>query len=665
MAYKISDTSVIDDNRELTAVSVTPSTNLVVPYGTTANRPTGAVGKLYFDTDLGKLLVHNGTTWVESSTSGSIGGDFAIHGSKYLMPRNMGADLDNNNPSYRITNYMPFNNIVQNISWAQHSAHTSGFTGSWDCFVKLKTMPYEVELMSGGLHGGTGSWPNFLDTTFTGGSAGVNDIKVGQFQPHATLALDNSAVCFNTGGAASSGGQGDFRIQSWLFDSNFPNQTFFMQGPQGSGPNITGGYGIYKYSDTQYVTFTNTISGTPEWNGSTGSFGKINLRCYNPNNVIEGQSQTSSGADPVWHKDYECLNNANQAQTYGQARGMVYGVFKSATPNHLTVMYTNTKGLNNVSYQQTSTGTPTPCIRIFDVDMNTGAVIPDSTTKHLEFRPTTTNTPPGGGTGSSLLPSGHSFTVCECSTHVTMITWGNATGSTSGSYAFWIWDKANRDLRVFKPEIYDNIPFNSGDLNSVSNTNRLWMNHFKMNDKIYLATCAQGNSHATHEGVYIYETSATAATPYMQVYNNTNDNQAMNSSPSQFQSFRPLFSTSTMTFQHDLYIEPNTLGHTNPNVQVNWGGHNTTTGYPVYTSSRSFDTTALTVNPETSKTLIQNTFSGITSGNWSSSHTITYLTNPQKQADGTSTWSDTNATGIRNEWSYNMRTRKFFGGVSS
>ena len=31
MAYKISDTSVIDDNRELTAVSVTPSTNLVVP----------------------------------------------------------------------------------------------------------------------------------------------------------------------------------------------------------------------------------------------------------------------------------------------------------------------------------------------------------------------------------------------------------------------------------------------------------------------------------------------------------------------------------------------------------------------------------------------------------------------------------------------------------
>ena len=93
MAYKISDNSVIDDNRELTAVSVTPSTNLVVPYGTTANRPAGAVGKLYFDTDLGKLLVHNGTTWIESSTAaGSTGGDFAVHGAKYVMPLNGGVE---------------------------------------------------------------------------------------------------------------------------------------------------------------------------------------------------------------------------------------------------------------------------------------------------------------------------------------------------------------------------------------------------------------------------------------------------------------------------------------------------------------------------------------------------------------------------------------------
>ena len=93
MAYKISDNSVIDDNRELTAVSVTPSTNLVVPYGTTANRPTGAVGKLYFDTDLGKLLVHNGTTWIECSTAaGCTGGDFAVHGAKYVMPLGGGVE---------------------------------------------------------------------------------------------------------------------------------------------------------------------------------------------------------------------------------------------------------------------------------------------------------------------------------------------------------------------------------------------------------------------------------------------------------------------------------------------------------------------------------------------------------------------------------------------
>ena len=653
MAYKISDNSVIDDNRELTAVSVTPSTNLVVPYGTTANRPAGAVGKLYFDTDLGKLLVHNGTTWIESSTSGSIGGDFALHGAKYLMPPNMGADLDNNNPSYRITNYMPFNNIVQNVSWAQHG------TDSWDCFVKLKTMPYEVELMGGSIHGGTGQWPNFLSNGYNGGSAGVTDGEVGKFQPHATLALDNSAVCFNTGGSGVTTTL-DYRVQSWLFDSQFPNQTFFMQGPQNQGtpPPITGGYGIYKYSDTQYVTFTNTNVGAAqlEWNGSTGSFGKINLRCYNPNNVIEGQVQTSSGADPVWNKDYTCSNS------YGQARGMVYGVFKSATPNRLTVMYTNSKGLNNTSYQQIGSGTPTPCIRIFDVDMNNGSVIPDATTKHLEFRPTTTNTPPGGGSASSLLPSGHSFTVCECSTHVTMITWSNDSGGVFGSgYAFWIWDKANRDLRVFRPEIYDDANFNNGSLNNNTNPNRLWMNHFKMNDKIYLATCSQGDGDPTlnsHEGVYIYETSATAATPYMQVYNNTQSNQAMNSSPSQFQSFRPLFSTSTMTFQHNLYSSSGS--------EVNWGGHDTSAGITsVYTSTRSFDTTALTINPQTSKTLIQNTFHQVLSGNWSSSNTITYLTNPQKQADGTSTWSDANSTGTTTEWSYNMRTRKFFGGVSS
>ena len=644
MAYKISDTSVIDDNRELTAVSVTPSTNLVVPYGTTANRPTGAVGKLYFDTDLGKLLVHNGTTWVESSTSGSTSGDFAIHGSKYLMPRNVISDTDNQYPAYRFTNYMPFNTAVQNISWVQHSAD------SWDCYVKLKTMPYEVEIMYGGVHGGTGQWPNFIDSRYT--RTGVADMHNGLFQPHATLALDDSAICFNTGGSGAQNNLGDYRIHSWLFDSKFPNQGFLMQTNQGAGtpPNITGGFGIYKYSDTQYVTFNNTTYGQSEWNGSTGSFGLINLRCYNPNNVIEGQLQTSSGADPVWNKDYTCSNS------YGATRGMVYGVFKSATSNHLTVMYVNTKGLNMSSYQ-TSGGQQTGCIRIFDVDMNTGAVIPDATTKHLEFRPTNSNI--NWYTGTALLPSGNNFTVCECSTHVTMISWPDE-GGNSQPYAFWIWDKANRDLRVFQPEIYDDNGFNNGGLANPQNPTRgrLWLNHFKMNDKIYLATCNQGAANAQHEGVYIYETSATAATPYMQVYNTSNNNQAMNASPSRFQYFRPLFSSSTMTFSHDQYIDS-----AGGSSEVNWGGHDSTTGFPVYSASRSLDSTAITMNPETSKTLIQNTFTGITSGNWTSSNSITYYTNPNKMADGTSTWSD--ATSGGSGWNHNMMTRKFFGGVSS
>ena len=63
MAFKIGDNTVIDNNRALTAVGVTAATNLNIPSGNTASRPTGAVGKLYFDTDLGKLLVYNGTEW--------------------------------------------------------------------------------------------------------------------------------------------------------------------------------------------------------------------------------------------------------------------------------------------------------------------------------------------------------------------------------------------------------------------------------------------------------------------------------------------------------------------------------------------------------------------------------------------------------------------------
>ena len=642
MAFKIGDNTVIDNNRALTAVGVTAATNLTVPSGNTASRPTGAVGKLYFDTDLGKLLVHNGTEWIIAGQSTV---DLSVHGTKYLMPQRMGAPSGNNFPAYRITNYFTFNEVIQNVSWAQHETTN----GSWDCFVKLKTMPYEVQLMSGGLHGGLAQWPQQLDNRVSQQS-GIADIHNGLFQPHSTLSLDNTAVGLNTGGIHINGGL-DTEIQSWLFDSKFPNQAFLMTSSvPNSGTVIYGGHGIYKYSDTQYVTFNNTFTGTNQHNGTTGSFGLINLRCYNPNNVLEGQDNTSTGANAVWNKQYTCSNT-----TYGNFRGMVYGVFKSAVAGNLTVMYVNSKGINDVSYADT--GAPAVrggAIRIFDINMTTGEVVPDATIKHIEFRPTLDNTT----SGSSLIPSGQSFTVCECSTHVTMITWAHENGGGKPC-AFWIWDKANRDLRCFYPEIYGDATFNNGSLSVPQNPNRLWMNHYKMNDKIYLATCSQGDAHASHEGVYIYETSATAATPYMQVYNNTNDNQAMNASPSQFQSFRPIFSKDTLTFQHD---QGTTTG-----TELNWAGHNATIGHPQYTGYRDLEATTLTVNPETNKGLIQSTFGGVVSGSWSGS-TPTYYLNPQKQADGTATWTDADG-GVGNMnvgygWEYNMKTRKFVGGVS-
>ena len=49
-----------------------------------------------------------------------------------------------------------------------------------------------------------------------------------------------------------------------------------------------------------------------------------------------------------------------------------------------TLITVNMKGLNQSSYQMVG-GQNIGCIRIFDVDMNTGAVIPDSTTKHFNW----------------------------------------------------------------------------------------------------------------------------------------------------------------------------------------------------------------------------------------------------------------------------------------
>ena len=72
MSIQISDTSVVDNNKNI--VSGTPSVqgtivkatvSYLAPNGSTAQRPgSPSVGMLFFDTDEGKLVSHNGSEWV-------------------------------------------------------------------------------------------------------------------------------------------------------------------------------------------------------------------------------------------------------------------------------------------------------------------------------------------------------------------------------------------------------------------------------------------------------------------------------------------------------------------------------------------------------------------------------------------------------------------------
>tara|TARA_Y100000361_G_scaffold21431_1_gene16703 strand:- start:1338 stop:3770 length:2433 start_codon:yes stop_codon:yes gene_type:complete len=65
MSFKINDTDVIDNSRNVpsTVPSVTGLTNFTVPNGTTAQRPVGSTGKLFYDSQIGQLLVHDGVNW--------------------------------------------------------------------------------------------------------------------------------------------------------------------------------------------------------------------------------------------------------------------------------------------------------------------------------------------------------------------------------------------------------------------------------------------------------------------------------------------------------------------------------------------------------------------------------------------------------------------------
>lgn len=72
MPVKVNGTTVIDDSRNFTADTssvqapqLTATQKFIIPSGSTVLRPgTPAVGQMYFDTDLGSIVIYNGTNWV-------------------------------------------------------------------------------------------------------------------------------------------------------------------------------------------------------------------------------------------------------------------------------------------------------------------------------------------------------------------------------------------------------------------------------------------------------------------------------------------------------------------------------------------------------------------------------------------------------------------------
>ena len=82
MAVKVNGTTVIDDSRNVCAVSVCAcciesSSKVTIPSGNTASRPTGGTGELFFDTDEGKLIAYDGSDWA------AVGGGTAINMNEY------------------------------------------------------------------------------------------------------------------------------------------------------------------------------------------------------------------------------------------------------------------------------------------------------------------------------------------------------------------------------------------------------------------------------------------------------------------------------------------------------------------------------------------------------------------------------------------------------
>ena len=283
MAFKIGDNTVIDDNRALTAVGVTAATNLNIPSGNTAGRPTGAVGKLYFDTDLGKLIVYNGTAWV---IAGSSEHDLSKHNETFRAPP---FSYVHNGSTKNFEYIAPYNEAVSyggmrlTDSTAEMFAH----------YIKPKSLPHELILS----HNVTGKGTKYENNPLV-------------------VSLDNKACSYTFGGKAT-GGVPKY-IQNVIFDSTYSDSYFRIDSDNDSGLPIGHAESqlIWKYSDTCYLC----------WN-------KWHMRAYNPANITQGNAATK-----IWSKNYDINGVTDSHQS-------IMALSKSATSNCVTV-WTGNMGIN-------------------------------------------------------------------------------------------------------------------------------------------------------------------------------------------------------------------------------------------------------------------------------------------------------------------------------
>lgn len=166
MSYKINDTVVIDDSRNVcaccvTSCCVTASSQMVIPSGTTACRPTGTTGSLYYDTDEGALVAYNGTDWAKQGGAGVVEnifvygrpgrgfGDVCTGGPLYISGRTTPNIYYGSGCSYHANNYVlflcwccvsPYNYQHSSVIYTtQCNAKTGVQTESAESIINLET----------------------------------------------------------------------------------------------------------------------------------------------------------------------------------------------------------------------------------------------------------------------------------------------------------------------------------------------------------------------------------------------------------------------------------------------------------------------------------------------------------------------------------------------